>query len=77
LTPPEQPQGLLDVSDADWLHDAAPIGRRIEPDFTLLDYICGHAPATVGREYGAPELKDMARIIERFPRYEIGDNARE
>jgi hypothetical protein len=29
-----------------------------------LDYICGHAPATVGREYGAPELKDMARVIE-------------
>jgi hypothetical protein len=22
--------------------------------------------------YGEPELKDMARVIEKFPRYEVG-----
>jgi integrase len=53
-----------------WRHTFKLIGRRVDPSGTILDYICGHAPATVGREYGAPELKDMARVIERFPRYE-------
>jgi hypothetical protein len=37
----------------------------------MLDYICGHRPATVGRKYGEPELKDMARVIERFPHYDF------
>jgi integrase len=55
-----------------WRHTFKLIGRRIEPDGTLLDYICGHAPATEGRAYGEPHLKDMARVIERFPRYETG-----
>jgi integrase len=54
-----------------WRHTFKLIGRRIEPNDTMLDYICGHRPATVGRKYGEPELKDMARVIERFPRYEI------
>ena len=39
------------------------IGRRIEQEDTLLDYICGHAPATVGRGYGEPTLKDLAQVI--------------
>jgi len=46
------------------------IGRRIEQEDILLDYICGHAPATVGRGYGEPTLKDLAQVIQRFPRYE-------
>jgi integrase len=54
-----------------WRHHFKHIGRRFEANDTLLDYICGHAPATVGRGYGEPALKDMARVIERFPRYEI------
>ena len=37
-----------------------------------LDYICGHAPVNVGRRYGKPELKDLARVIEKFPRYPVG-----
>jgi integrase len=53
-----------------WRHTFKNIGRRSEPNDTYLDYICGHAPATVGRAYGEPELKDLARVIERFPRYE-------
>jgi integrase len=56
-----------------WRHHFKHIGRRFEPNDTLLDYICGHAPATVGRSYGEPALKDMARVIKRFPRYEIDD----
>jgi hypothetical protein len=31
----------------------------------LLD----HNRHSVGRGYGEPALKDMARVIERFPRY--------
>jgi integrase len=56
-----------------WRHTFKLIGSRAEISDALLDYICGHAPATEGRRYGAPELKDMARVIERFPRYEIDD----
>ena len=56
-----------------WRHHFKHTGRRFEANDTLLDYICGHAPATVGRGYGEPALKDMARVIERFPRYEIDD----
>jgi integrase len=53
-----------------WRHTFKLVGRRIEQEDTMLDYICGHAPATTGREYGEPTLKDLARVIERFPRYE-------
>jgi hypothetical protein len=36
----------------------------------LLD----HNRHSVGRGYGEPALKDMARVIERFPRYEVSSN---
>ncbi len=55
-----------------WRHTWKLIGRRVETNDTLLDYICGHAPATVGRGYGVAELQDLARVIEKFPRYEVG-----
>jgi integrase len=54
-----------------WRHTFKLIGSRAEISDALLDYICGHSPATEGRRYGAPDLKDMAHAIERFPRYEI------
>jgi integrase len=54
-----------------WRHTFKLIGRRVESEDTMLDYICGHAPASEGRGYGAPELKDLARVIERFPRYKL------
>ncbi len=54
-----------------WRHTFKLIGRRIEHDYTMLDYICGHAQATAGREYGEPTLTDLARVIQRFPRYEV------
>ena len=56
-----------------WRHTFKLIGSRAEISDALLDYICGHAPATEGRRYGAPDLKDMARAIEIFPRHEIDD----
>jgi integrase len=48
-----------------WRHTFKLIGRRIEQEDTLLDYICGHAPATVGRGYGEPTLKDLAQVIQK------------
>jgi integrase len=57
-----------------WRHTFKLIDRSVEPDGTLLDYICGHAPATEGRGYGAPSLSDMAQVIEKFPRYDLGSN---
>jgi hypothetical protein len=57
-----------------WRHTFKLIGSRAEISDALLDYICGHAPATEGRRYGAPDLKDLARAIERFPRYELDPN---
>jgi integrase len=53
-----------------WRHTWKLIGRRVEPNDTLLDYICGHAPATVGRGYGKPDLRDLARVMGKFPRYQ-------
>jgi integrase len=54
-----------------WRHTFKQIGRRAGLDDNMLDYICGHAPATVGRSYGEPTLRDMATEIERFPRYDF------
>ena len=54
-----------------WRHTFKQIGRRVTQDDTVLDYICGHAPATEGRAYGEPSLQDMATAIERFPRYDF------
>jgi hypothetical protein len=58
------------------IHDPKLLGRRIEQEDTMLDYIWGHAPATVGRGYGEPTLKDLARVIQRFPRYDTDGHAR-
>ena len=54
-----------------WRHTFKVVGRRVEQEDTMLDYICGHAPATEGRGYGEPTLKDLAQVIQRFPRFEV------
>jgi hypothetical protein len=38
--------------------------------------IAGHAPISVGRDYGLPTLSDMAAALKKFPRYEIDDQNR-
>lgn len=52
-----------------WRHTFKLRGDRAGLPEKVLDQICGHAPATVGRGYGAPELKDLTRVIQKFPRY--------
>jgi integrase len=53
-----------------WRHTFKQIGRRCIPEH-ILDAITGHAPATVGRGYGAPTLEDMAKALKKFPRYRL------
>jgi hypothetical protein len=36
----------------------------------MSDAITGHAPANVGRSYGAPTVGDMAEALKTFPRYD-------
>jgi integrase len=59
-----------------WRHTFKQIGRRYIPE-QILDAITGHAPATVGRGYGAPTLTDMAKALKKFPRYSLKGALRE
>lgn len=54
-----------------WRHTFKAIGDRCGITEKLLDAICGHAPATVGRGYGAPTVADKARALAKFPRYTV------
>jgi integrase len=54
-----------------WRHTFKLIGRRVEENEALVDYICGHAPASVGRSYGEADLQDLKRFIEKFPRFDV------
>jgi integrase len=55
-----------------WRHLFKKIGHQAGISERLLDALCGHAPATTGRKYGAPELAEKAEAISRFPRFELG-----
>jgi integrase len=54
-----------------WRHTFKAVGARCGISEKLLDAICGHAPATVGRAYGAPTLADKAAALSKFPRYKV------
>lgn len=52
-----------------WRHTFKQIADRHGISERVSDAITGHAPATVGRTYGAPNDEDMARELKKFPRY--------
>lgn len=52
-----------------WRHTFKAIAFRCDMREKVIDAIVGHAPATVGRGYGAPTLADKARELVKFPRY--------
>ena len=52
-----------------WRHTFKAIAYRCDIPEKITDAIVGHAPATVGRGYGAPTLADKARELGKFPRY--------
>ena len=54
-----------------WRHTFKQIAERHGISERVSDAITGHAPATVGRSYGAPTVDDMARELAKFPRYKI------
>jgi hypothetical protein len=59
-----------------WRHSFKQIADRHGITDRVSDAITGHAPATVGRSYGAPTLEDMAHAMKKFPRYDLGSTER-
>jgi len=53
-----------------WRHTFKAIGFRCGMPEKVIDAICGHAPATVGRGYGEPTLIDKANEMRKFPRFQ-------
>jgi hypothetical protein len=51
-------------------HTFKAVGHRCGMSEKVIDAICGHAPASVGRAYGEPMLTDKAAELAKFPRYE-------
>jgi len=54
-----------------WRHTFRQRGSRYEMREHIIDAICGHAPASIGRTYTVPTLSDMAAELREFPRYEV------
>jgi integrase len=54
-----------------WRHTFKAIGDRNGMREKIIDAIVGHAPATVGRGYGAPTLADKAAELKTFPRFTV------
>jgi integrase len=59
-----------------WRHTFQLIADRAGIPEKISDAITGHAPASVGRTYGAPTVADMAQEINKFPRYVTGSNVK-
>ena len=56
-----------------WRHTFKRVADRVGISEKVSDAITGHAPASVGRSYGAPSVDDMAAALAKFPRYELAD----
>ena len=54
-----------------WRHLFKQIAEGAGISERMSDYITGHAPATVGRAYGAPKVTDIATALAKFPRYAV------
>jgi integrase len=54
-----------------WRHTFKKLGDRAGLSEKVLDAICGHAPATVGRSYGEADLADKADALRTFPRFKV------
>jgi integrase len=51
-----------------WRHTFKAAAFRAGMSEKIIDEITGHAPATTGRDYGAPTLADKANELRKFPR---------
>jgi integrase len=69
--------GALGVKDTElspnhaWRHTFKQVADRAEISERMSDSITGHAHKSVGANYGAPTLEDMAKAMEKFPRYSV------
>jgi integrase len=54
-----------------WRHTFEQIAERVGITEKVHDAITGHAPASEGRKYGPPTVEDMAKALNRFPRYRL------
>jgi integrase len=54
-----------------WRHTFKLVGRRAGISDSVLDDICGQAPASIGAGYGRASLDDMAAALKKFPRYSL------
>ena len=54
-----------------WRHTFKARALRFGMREHIIDAICGHAPASVGRSYSTPTLADKAAELRKFPRYEF------
>jgi len=54
-----------------WRHGFKTIGREAGIEGLILDRICGHAPETVGDEYGMVTVQTMAKALMRFPKFKV------
>jgi len=54
-----------------WRHTFKRIAEAAGITEKVHDAITGHTPATEGRKYGPPSVADMAKALEKFPRYKV------
>ncbi|UWU21091.1 tyrosine-type recombinase/integrase [Rhizobium sp. CB3060] len=61
-----------------WRHTFKSRGFEAGIQEKVLDAICGHAPSSIGRQYGSVTMKTLVDAMKLFPRYELGkqNNAR-
>jgi integrase len=69
-----QSQGVIPVGVSPshgWRHRFKTIGREAEISDRVLDAIQGHAPRTVGDDYGDVTVVTKKKAIDRLPRYDF------
>jgi integrase len=54
-----------------WRHTFKARALRFDMREHVVDAICGHTPASVGRSYSTPTLADKGAELRKFPRYEF------
>ncbi|WP_185966163.1 DUF6538 domain-containing protein [Rhodopseudomonas palustris] len=55
-----------------WRHRFRTIAEEVDMRESILDYVLGHAPATVGRKYGERKPQSQYREISKIPVIDIG-----
>ena len=54
-----------------WRHTFVHRAKAMGMDRSYRFAMCGHEEGDVGDDYAPPELEDLAKVMEAFPRYEL------